>query len=59
MGAKIRQAQVNKIPYMLIVGDKEQELNGAAVRLRSGEDLGVMSADSICERIFNEIVARS
>ena len=44
---------------MLIVGDKEQELNGAAVRLRSGEDLGVMSADSICERIFNEIVARS
>ena len=59
MGAKIRQAQVNKIPYMLIVGDKEQELNGAAVRLRSGEDLGVLSADSICERIFNEIVARS
>ena len=59
MGAKIRQAQVNKIPYMLIVGDKEQELNGAAVRLRSGEDIGVMSADSICERIFNEIVARS
>ena len=59
MNAKIRQAQVNKTPYMLIVGDKEQELNGAAVRLRSGEDLGVLGIDLICERIMNEIVERS
>jgi threonyl-tRNA synthetase len=40
MGNKIRLAQNQKIPYMLIVGDKEQEANQVSVRLRSGEDLG-------------------
>jgi threonyl-tRNA synthetase len=40
MGNKIRLAQKLKIPYMLVVGDKEQEANQVAVRLRSGEDLG-------------------
>jgi threonyl-tRNA synthetase len=40
MGNKIRLAQKQKIPYMLVVGDKEQEANQVAVRLRSGEDLG-------------------
>lgn len=40
MGAKIRQAQLQKVPYMLIVGDKEVEQGTVAVRLRSGEDLG-------------------
>jgi threonyl-tRNA synthetase len=40
MGNKIRQAQKQKIPYMLVVGDKEQAADQVAVRLRSGEDLG-------------------
>jgi threonyl-tRNA synthetase len=40
MSNKIRQAQSQKIPYMLIVGDKEQAANQVSVRLRSGEDLG-------------------
>jgi len=40
MGNKIRIAQKEKIPYMLVVGDKEQENNQVAVRLRNGEDLG-------------------
>jgi threonyl-tRNA synthetase len=39
MNAKIRHAQLQKIPYMLVVGDREQEGNAVAVRLRSGEDL--------------------
>jgi len=39
MNAKIRNAQVQKIPYMLVVGDREQEQGAVAVRLRSGEDL--------------------
>ncbi|MBN1993935.1 MAG: threonine--tRNA ligase [Anaerolineae bacterium] len=40
MGNKIRLAQRQKIPYMLVVGDKEQEAKQVSVRLRSGEDLG-------------------
>ncbi|MBI5082864.1 MAG: threonine--tRNA ligase, partial [Chloroflexi bacterium] len=39
MQAKIRDAQVQKIPYMLVAGDKEAEAGAVAVRLRSGEDL--------------------
>ena len=39
MNAKIRDAQMQKIPYMLVVGDKEAEAQAVAVRLRSGEDL--------------------
>jgi threonyl-tRNA synthetase len=39
MNAKIRKAQLLKIPYMLVVGDREQEGGAVSVRLRSGEDL--------------------
>jgi threonyl-tRNA synthetase len=39
MNAKIRNAQMQKVPFMLVVGDREQEQNAVAVRLRSGEDL--------------------
>jgi threonyl-tRNA synthetase len=39
MNGKIRDAQLKKIPYMLVVGDKEEQNNAVAVRLRSGEDL--------------------
>jgi threonyl-tRNA synthetase len=45
MNAKIRNAQLQKIPYMLVVGDREQEQNAVAVRLRSGEDLKTKSID--------------
>jgi threonyl-tRNA synthetase len=40
MQAKIRDAQLQKIPYVLVIGDKEMAANAVAVRLRSGEDLG-------------------
>ena len=45
MNAKIRNAQMQKIPYMLIVGDREQEQGAVAVRLRSGEDLKTKSVE--------------
>jgi threonyl-tRNA synthetase len=40
MQAKIRNAQLQKVPYMLILGDREMETQTVAVRLRDGEDLG-------------------
>ncbi len=45
MQAKIRNAQLQKIPYMLVAGDREQENGAISVRLRSGEDLKSKSVD--------------
>ncbi|MDQ3041986.1 MAG: His/Gly/Thr/Pro-type tRNA ligase C-terminal domain-containing protein, partial [Acidobacteriota bacterium] len=45
IGAKIRDAQINKIPFMLVLGDKELEDKTIAVRERKQGDLGVMSLD--------------
>jgi threonyl-tRNA synthetase len=42
MQAKIRNAQLQKIPYMLVIGKREAEAGAVAVRLRSGEDLGAI-----------------
>ena len=44
LGFKIREAQVQKIPYMLVVGAREEESGTASVRSRSGGDLGAMAA---------------
>ena len=55
MNAKIRDAQLQKVPYMLIVGDREVEANAAAVRLRSGEDLGAVAVADVVTRITAEI----
>ncbi len=54
MQAKIRDAQLQKVPYMLIVGDREVQAGGAAVRLRSGEDLGTVPLDEIASRLAAE-----
>lgn len=59
MGAKIRQAQLQKVPYMLVVGDKEADAGGAAVRLRSGEDLGILTIGQIADRMAGEDRQRS
>jgi threonyl-tRNA synthetase len=56
MGFKIREAQLQKIPYMLVVGDREVEANTVGVRLRSGEDLEAISVDDLVERISAEAV---
>ena len=54
MNQKIRTAQMQKVPYMLVVGDKEADAGGAAVRLRSGEDLGILTIGQIAERMAGE-----
>ena len=59
MQAKIRNAQLQKIPYMLIIGDKEQESDAVSVRLRTEEDLGSMSVADVLDRITQEIAART
>ncbi|MXY44265.1 MAG: threonine--tRNA ligase [Dehalococcoidia bacterium] len=59
MNAKIRNAQLQKVPYMLVIGDREIEAGAAAVRLRSGDDLGAVSVDEIVSRITNEVEAKT
>ncbi|TFH34824.1 MAG: threonine--tRNA ligase, partial [Dehalococcoidia bacterium] len=51
MGSKIRDAQLAKIPFMLVVGDKEIEAGGASVRMRNGEDTGLCSIEDVEQRI--------
>ncbi len=58
LGFKIRQAQLQKIPYMLVVGAREAEAGGAALRLRTGEDLGTLTVESIVERIQSRVECR-
>lgn len=55
MQAKIRDAQMEKIPYMLIVGDREVECNSVSVRLRTEEDLGTMSIDQFIARVRHAV----
>ena len=55
IGYKIREAQLQKIPYMLIIGDKEVEANAVGVRSRKDGDIGQMSVQSFVEKIKDEI----
>ncbi len=48
---KIREHSVQKLPYILVVGDKERDANTVAVRARGNVDLGVMSVDALVERL--------
>lgn len=59
MGAKIRAAQLQKVPYMLVVGDKEMGENSVSVRLRTEEDLGMMKSEVLINRIMEKIETRS
>ncbi len=59
MNAKIREAQLQKIPYMLVVGDKEAADNAVSVRLRTNQNLGRMPLAAFVERIVELIKARS
>jgi threonyl-tRNA synthetase len=58
MNLKIRQAQLAKIPYMLVVGDKEASSSQVSVRLRSGEDLGPQSLADTISRITTSVEAK-
>jgi threonyl-tRNA synthetase len=55
IGFKIREAQLEKVPYMLVLGDKEMEAGAVAVRSRREGDLGVMSVTDFVARITEEI----
>jgi threonyl-tRNA synthetase len=57
MNAKIRDAQNQKIPYMLVVGDREAEQGAVAVRLRSEENLGAMPVAAFVEKARQDIQA--
>ncbi len=59
IGYKIRAAQLDKIPYMLVVGQKEQDANAVSVRHRVDGDQGAVAADEFAERVVTEIARRS
>ena len=59
IGYKIREAQMQKLPYMLVVGDREAESGMVAVRTRTGEDLGAMRLEDFSAKILDEIKNRS
>jgi threonyl-tRNA synthetase len=52
---KIREHSLQKLPYQVVVGDKEMQANTVAVRTRSGEDLGAMGLDSFLARLESEM----
>ncbi|NTW72030.1 MAG: threonine--tRNA ligase [Eubacteriaceae bacterium] len=58
IGYKIREAQLQKVPYMLVVGDKEMESSSVSVRARSEGDLGAMKADEFIEKAVEEIQSK-
>ena len=58
LGYRIREAQKNKIPYMVIIGDRDIQQQTVSVRHRSGADLGAMTFDSFLELIKNEQESR-
>ncbi len=59
MNAKIRDAQNQKIPYMLVVGDKEMENNQVALRLRNGENPGAIALEQFIQQALEEVAAKS
>jgi threonyl-tRNA synthetase len=59
MQAKIRNAQLQKIPYMLVIGKREAEAGQVAVRLRSGEDLGAMTVQDFLDLVLPVVKSRS
>lgn len=59
MGYRIREAQLQKIPYMLVLGEKEKQSGTVAVRNRKKGDLGVMSFDDLANKLLKEIAEKS
>ena len=59
IGFKIRSAQLEKVPYMLLAGDKDIENNTVSLRTRSGGDKGAMSLDEFVEKIVAEVESKS
>jgi threonyl-tRNA synthetase len=53
IGKKIRESEIQKIPYMLVIGDKEVENNNVSVRTYADGDLGTMPVSELVKRIKN------
>lgn len=58
IGYKIREAQIQKIPYMLVIGDREKENNEVAIRSRKDGDMGKMTYDKLESMVLEEIVQK-
>ena len=58
LGYKIREAQMKKIPYMLVVGDRDMENGTVSVRTRTGEDLGAMTLEEFIAKALVEIATK-
>lgn len=56
LSKRIREASLQKIPYQIIIGDKEAQLSQVAVRLQNGSDLGAMSPDALLGRLKQQII---
>ena len=56
---KIREHSVQKLPYILVIGDKERDANTVAVRARGNVDLGVMSIDALIERLKQDVETKA
>jgi threonyl-tRNA synthetase len=59
IGFKIREHTLSRVPYLLVVGDREMENGTVAVRTRTGEDLGNMRVEEFAERMRGEVACRS
>jgi len=59
MQARIRDAQLQKVPYMLIVGNNEAAGNSASVRLRTNEDLGALPINEVRQRMLEQVETKS
>ena len=57
IGFKIREHTIQRVPYLLVVGDREMDSNTVAVRTRSGEDLGSLSQQAFADRLAAEIAS--
>jgi threonyl-tRNA synthetase len=55
---KIREHSMQKIPYILVIGDKEKSSGSVAVRARGNQDLGVMPLDAFSQRIASDIARK-
>jgi threonyl-tRNA synthetase len=59
IGFKIREAQIQKVPYMLVMGDKEMEQGLVAVRSRKDGDLGTMTLEAFRAKLLEEVATRA
>ena len=59
IGYKIREAQLEKVPYMIVAGDKDIENNTVSLRTRSGGDKGAMSLDEFVDKLLKEVDDKS